>query len=108
MKGCDLMNINPTMNIGFKATPPTRKVTKLFIPAKDGVMRCEIHGTIMKKNNITMIKYDILQKGNVLEKKNFKNNEGFDRKTLEEIDKTIQEKIKEGLRFLEELVKAQI
>ena len=63
------MNINPTMGIGFKGTVQPQRVTKLFVPAKEGTLRCEIGGQL--DNKITVIKYDLLKKGEIVESKAF-------------------------------------
>ena len=99
------MNINPTMGIGFKANAQPQRITKIFVPAKEGTLRCEIGGQL--DNKITVIKYDLLRKGEVIESKAFKDKEGLTKESMDNIFETIQLRVKEGFVFLDELIKAQ-
>lgn len=105
MKGRKVMNINPT-TLGFQANPT--KITRLYIPAKDGsgTLRCEIGGRVDKK--ITNIKYDLLKKGEIIESKSFQNKRGFADERLAFIYEVIQQHIQEGFDFLDELWRAQL
>lgn len=99
------MNINSTMGIGFKASAQPQKVTKLFVPAKEGTLRCEIGEQL--DNRITVIKYDLLKKGKVVESKAFKDKDGLNKETITVIYQKIQQNILDGFDFLDELIKAQ-
>ena len=99
------MNINPTMGIGFKATTQPQRITKLFVPAKEGTLKCEIGGQL--DNKITVIKYDLLKKGEVIESKAFKDKAGLTKESIDNIFEAIQLRLKDGFVFLDELIKAQ-
>jgi len=103
------MNINPTAGIGFKsstvASTAAKRVTKIFVPAKEGTLRCEIGGNLEQK--ITVIKYDVLKEGKVIETKAYQDKNGIPEEKFKEIYENIQQRIKDGFVFLDELIKAQ-
>ena len=99
------MNINPTPNLGFKATMSAQKVTKIFVPAKEGTLRCEIGGNLDKK--ITAIKYDVLKEGKIIETMHYQDKNGITEENFKTIFNTIQERVKEGFILIDELIKAQ-
>ena len=100
------MNINPTTSVGFKSTSvATKRVTKLFVPAKEGTLRCEIGGNLEQK--ITAIKYDVVKDGKIIETKIYQDKHGITEEKYQPIFEAIQQKVKEGFIFLDELIKAQ-
>ena len=97
------MNINPTMGIGFKASAQPQKVTKLFVPAKEGTLRCEIGEQL--DNRITVIKYDLLKKGKVVESKAFKDKDGLNKETITVIYQKIQQNINDFREKTKKIIK---
>lgn len=105
------MNINPIMNLNFqgKANPKTlKKITTFRVPGKDGttVITDIVETGINEK--LTNLEYKVMQKGKVLEKHAYQNKKGFNPERICSICEEIQQRIKEGFDFLDELLKAQI
>lgn len=91
------------MSLTFNGGIP--KTTKFYVPAKKGTLKCFVTGNIDKT---TGIKYDWLEKGKVIESREFKNKKGFSDERIAVICEKIQTKVREGFDFMNELFNAQI
>ena len=105
------MNINPTLNINFQgkvSSKSLKKMTTFRVPGKDNttVLTDIVETGISEK--LTNLEYKIIQKGKVLERRMYQNKKGFKPERLCAICEDIQQKVKEGYDFLDELLKAQI
>ena len=105
------MNINPTTNFNFQARMSSKnlkKATTFRVPGKDGttVVTDIIETGINEK--LTKLEYSVVEKGKILENKVYQNKKGFNPERICSICEEIQQKVKEGFDFLDELLKAQI
>ena len=105
------MNISPTMNLNLSSRAYANNIKKLTtfrVPGNDGttVVTNIIETGVSEK--LTNLEYKVMQKGEVLERRAYQNKKGFTPERLCGICEEIQNKIKEGFDFLDELLKAQI
>ena len=105
------MNFNPTTNLNFNAkTGIVKKVTRFRVPGKNGttIVTDIVEIPSRMTRDITKVSYREMRKGKVLEEKTFQNKKGFPDERLGAICDKIQEKVREGFNFLDELIKAQL
>ena len=102
------MNINQsTLNFQAKTinVDPVKRIISFEVPGKN---KTRILTNITEiKNKYTNLEYQVLKKNNEIEKKVYHNKRGFDYYRLESICNNIQNKVREGVDFLEELIEAQ-
>ena len=110
------MQVNPITSTSFesknqlklytlKAEP--RKINTFRLALKDG-KKAIVTVEENDKYLMTKIAYDILDKGKVVERKNYINKDGFDMEVVTTIVQNIQSRVKNGIDFMEELIKAQL
>ena len=103
------MNINQLTNLSFNARIPRTRTFSFRVPGKNDTTIIANVTEIPErlKRDITNITCETVEKGKVLEKRVFNNKKGFDEERLGVICEKIQQKVKEGYDFLEELFMAQ-
>lgn len=98
------MNNISISSASFGAKAP--KITKFYVPGKNNTtLRCNAEGDFL---HLSGINCEVLKKGKVIETTSFHNKQGFNDNRLTCIYSKIQEKVRDGFDFMEELFLAQI